>query len=222
KVGNLWPADLARLYAYCNQKGHVQELVLAFRALLGKTLQLEGGTVIDVGCGPFTAGLALANVVGATQAYDYYGVDHARSMCDLGIELANEVRAAGALHPDTKIQFLQDTNNIYTEGFRRGTPTLVVLSYLMASKSVNVETTTAEVIAACDRIGMGSVSLLYTNSSHHWADRNYEPFAKLLEGAGFKFIDGATQTLTEISAKRNVHYALFRRPPQTRLAKDFF
>ena len=74
-VENLAPCDRARLYAYINQSGHVEELVLAFRALLGKSLALEGGAVIDMGCGPFTAGLALANVVGAGQSFDYFGVD---------------------------------------------------------------------------------------------------------------------------------------------------
>jgi SAM-dependent methyltransferase len=222
RIENLEPIDLARLYAYVNQKNHVLELVLAFSALLGKSLSLDGSAVIDVGCGPFTAGLALANVVGKSQSFDYYGVDLAQSMCDFGSELAQAVRAADALHENTNVQFLRDMNTICQGGVRRGQLTLVVLSYLLASTSLDVEKMTCEVIAACDRISMGAVYLLYTNSSHDWADRNYKPFEKLLEQAGFTLVDGGKETLTEISDTRKVHYALFRRQPITRLSKEFF
>lgn len=83
KVADLEPKDRALLYAFFNQGTHIGELVVIFNKLLRKTLVMNGGAVVDVGCGPFTAGLALACVIGATAPFDYYGVNRSVSMCDL-------------------------------------------------------------------------------------------------------------------------------------------
>ena len=52
--------DRVLLYAYINQPGHLEELFEAFRMLLAG-VDLRGEPIaIDLGCGPFTGGLALA------------------------------------------------------------------------------------------------------------------------------------------------------------------
>src|SRR5690349_262369 len=56
---HLSPDDLVLLYAYFNQKGHIEELMHAF-AMLFDDSDIARPVVIDVGCGPFTGGLALA------------------------------------------------------------------------------------------------------------------------------------------------------------------
>ena len=221
-IENLAPHDRARLYAYINQPGHVEELVLAFRALLGTSPVLEGGAVIDVGCGPFTAGLALANVVGSSQNFDYFGVDLYHSMCNLGREVAGAVHDSGALSPGTREMFLQDISMIPGGAALRGQPTLVVLSFLLASRTVDVNQITDEVIAACDRIGLGAVNLLYTNSTSEWAGRNYETFKAKLESHGFSWIAGGNERLEETRKPRLVHYALFHRPPKGRIEPGMF
>jgi SAM-dependent methyltransferase len=221
-IENLTPSDRTRLYAYINQGGHVEELVLAFRSLVGDSLALDGAAVIDVGCGPFTAGLAIANVVGPDQSFDYFGVDLSHSMCELGSELAQAARDVEALGPQTSVRFSRDINNVSPEGTRGGHMTLVVLSYLLASRSLEVEKITADVIAACDRMSMGAVNLLYTNSTNAWAGRNYIPFKAMLEASGFKCVVERMETITETRNRRDVHYALFRRPAVTRISPGIF
>ena len=56
--------DRCLLYAYFNQRGHLEELVEAFGQLFKKGPPGLPLIVVDVGCGPFTGGLALAAVLG--------------------------------------------------------------------------------------------------------------------------------------------------------------
>ncbi len=221
RIANLAPSDRALLYAFFNQNAHVEELVVAFNKLLGGALEMDGSAVIDVGCGPFTAGLALACVVGATAAFDYYGVDRSLSMCELGGVLAEGVFQANAFHTSTSVRFLRDVKDI-TSPSLSAKPTLVVLSYLLASTSLNVDEITADIIDACNAVSMGSVNLLYTNSRREGARRNYPTLEKLLLNAGFKLVESGEERLVETSKPRDIHYALFHRSPITRIPEHFF
>ena len=85
--GDLSPDDLALLYAYLNQKGHLEELVEAFGQLLAGS-KPPNPIVVDIGCGPFTGGLALAETIGQDPYFDYIGIDSAACMRRLGARLA--------------------------------------------------------------------------------------------------------------------------------------
>src|SRR5262245_10499622 len=57
--------DRALLYAYVNQPRHIEELEEAFTQLFSDTtIAAENPIVVDLGCGPFTGGLALGAVLG--------------------------------------------------------------------------------------------------------------------------------------------------------------
>ena len=60
-LGDLSPEDRVLLYAYFNQKGHLEELTDAFRKIFANKV-LKDLIVVDLGCGPGTGGLALAGV----------------------------------------------------------------------------------------------------------------------------------------------------------------
>jgi hypothetical protein len=68
-IADLSPRDRVMLYALFNQKSHIDELIHAFDLFLPRAELVEGTTVVDIGCGPFTTGLALANVVGKVASY---------------------------------------------------------------------------------------------------------------------------------------------------------
>ena len=63
-TGALSGPDKALLYAKYNQPRHLDELRYAFGLLLGEHKNISRPTVIDIGCGPFTAGLAFAAALG--------------------------------------------------------------------------------------------------------------------------------------------------------------
>ena len=67
--------DRVLLYAYFNQLGHLEELIEAFRLLFADSSHPDNPIVVDLGCGPFTGGLALATAFGRESRLDYIGVD---------------------------------------------------------------------------------------------------------------------------------------------------
>src|SRR5262249_39534906 len=79
----LSPDDLALLYAYFLQLGHVEELVEAFGQHLSGC-NIDQPVVIDLGCGPFTGGLAVASALVPPNGFTYIGMDRASAMCRLG------------------------------------------------------------------------------------------------------------------------------------------
>ncbi len=212
-IEDLSPRDRVMLYALFNQKGHVPELIHAFQKLVDRPQRLNNATMLDIGCGPFTAGLALANVAGNEVALRYFGVDTSQQMCALGLELANAARAAGGLSPQTQVHFTDSIDSIDFGQFRLGW-TLVVLSYLLASASLNIELIVRQIVDACGRIGQGPVVVLYTNSTQPERRAAFPEFESRMVDAGFKSEVVDTELLTDGEKPRNIHYALFTRAPQ--------
>lgn len=210
-IDGLEPIDRVMLYALFNQKGHVPELIHAFSQLVDHPRQFNGATMLDIGCGPFTAGLALANVVGSEGAFRYYGVDLSVQMCSFGAKLAEAAKAAGGLNPLTHVEFNGSADNI-NFGEPRSNRTLVVLSYLLASKSLNIELIVRQIVDACARIGPGPVTILYTNSAVAERRAAFPELERRLIAAGFTCNVVDTELLVDGDLRRDIHYALFARP----------
>ncbi|MBB5356846.1 hypothetical protein HDE76_000028 [Rhodanobacter sp. ANJX3] len=104
--GNLSPRDRAMLYEYLNQKAHVDELIHAFDKFAQPVNVARGATIVDIGCGPFTFGPALANVLGNGVSFRYFGVDRAASMRALGKEheAKYEANARLSVVPTRRVQ----------------------------------------------------------------------------------------------------------------------
>jgi SAM-dependent methyltransferase len=220
-VAKLSPDDRVLLYAFLNQKGHVGELVHAFGKLLAEPHVLRDATVLDIGCGPFTAGLALAEVAGNEVPFRYFGVDTSKRMCAFGTTLANAAKAEGGLSSAVEVKFEHSTDDV-DFGKQRSTQTLVVLSYLLASRSINVEVLVRQIVSACKRIGPGPVALLYTNSSRPEATAAYPAFEHEMVAAGFKVEVEDKETLLIEGRERKLHYALFVRPHPGEMSLDEF
>ncbi|WP_198084379.1 hypothetical protein [Variovorax sp. E3] len=211
------------LYAYINQKGHVDELIHAFTKFAPNLDMVHGATIVDIGCGPFTAGLALANVVGNGAAFRYFGVDRAASMCEFGSELAQEVRALGEMNLKTQVSFHGSVDEIDFGARRAGEVTVFVLSYLLASSSLDVEALVNEISAARERIGWGPAVILYTNSAKDGPRAQFPAFKKRLEDAGFPMLIEEEERFAEADKPRDIHYALFSRPAVANLPiSEFF
>lgn len=209
-LGPFSSRDRVMLYAFFLQKGHVGELTHAFGKLLSDPHQLYGATVIDIGCGPFTSGLALANVIGNDAVFRYFGVDTSKAMCTLGAELAEAAKEVGGLNVLTSVGFTDSADHIDFGRTRSGW-TVVILSYLLASDSIDVELLAKQIVNACNRIGPGPVALLYTNTVRDEARAAFPAFRDLMVAAGFTINVEAIEVLTDGDKPRNIHYALFHR-----------
>lgn len=211
--------DRALLYAWFNQLGHIEELRKAFDLLFGNTLKFDNPVVLDLGCGPFTGGLALASILGPSRKFLYIGVDRALSMCRLGQRLAESAMRNGGMDPSTRCLWFQDMESIQIDITPGWAPVLVIVSYLLASPSLDVRTLTNQLCELLDRIGRGPVTVLYTNAIGSSANRNFPDFRDALEEQGFALwaddnglIDVVRQGIVR---PRQIRYALFQRPART-------
>lgn len=209
--GNLSPDELALLYAYLNQKGHLEELVVAFGQLFAGA-EPESPVVLDIGSGPFTGGLALAAALGDDPCFDYIGVDRAESMRQLGARLADSDRLPGRV----TARWAPDIGAVdwpHRPGWRE---VIVIVSYLFASPTLDVEAMCRDLKDLLDRLGRGAVTLLYTNAAREAANRQLPEFRRLLEEAGFRaYVEDRGEIVVErrnVPRERQLRYALFRRP----------
>lgn len=206
--------DRALLYTRYNQPRHLDELIHAWKCLFATATLGGRPTVIDLGCGPFTAGLALGAVLGVDRDFRYYGVDRARSMCTLGARLADAARALGGLSARTAVNFSGGLAGI-DFGPVRNDLTIVVASYLLASPSVNVAQLVSEIVDTVGRVGPGPAAILCTNSANEAMNRNYQAFRDGLIANGFEVKVEDVETFYETKTPKRLFYAVLYRKAET-------
>lgn len=201
------------LYAYTNQLGHIEELIQAFKMLFDRSA-LENPVVIDLGCGPFTGGLALAAVLGCDRPFTYLGIDRSSAMCRLGERLAVAAERVNAIRNITR-QWYTDLESVtwpFAPGWR---PVIVIVSYLLASPTLNAPVLVAQLEKLLSRIGRGPVTVLYTNSTRDAANWSFPLFRDALVAADFRMIIDDTGRIQverwDGPRGRELRYALFQR-----------
>ena len=209
------PADRAMLYAYFNQKGHLEELSEAFRMVFANQMP-NAPIVIDLGCGPATGGLALAGVLDPPDL-DYIGVDQSAAMRELGERLT-------ASAPRLKAMRRHWASDLKSVGWNRAPgwrPVLVIVSYLLASPTLEPAKLVDHLDTLLARLGNGRVTMLYTNSPRPSANRNFPAFEEAMRRTGFdKPADGTGEIIIDRWAgerRRQLRYAVFHRPEKKTL-----
>lgn len=217
---NLLGEDRARCYAYLNQKAHIEELTAAFEMLFAEGTAIENPIVLDLGCGPCTAGIALAGILGADAAFTYIGVDRSLSMMSLGESIVCAANKAGQMTRVSR-QWHNSISSIVWAARPAWRPVVVVVSYLLASPTVSAATLVAEVLALLEQLGRGSCTVLYTNSPKPGPNRSFPAFREALREAGFAIVaddQGAIRIeRREGWRDRDLRYALFHRQAQRTL-----
>jgi len=211
--GNLSASDRVLLYAYWNQKRHVEELSEAFRQIFMDGWPDQPLIVIDLGCGPFTGGLALAGQLPPNSTFDYIGIDHSHAMRRLGERFAHEADAMDDL-PKIDHQWSSSITDIEWQTPPGWRPVLVVVSFLLASPSLDAEKMVGDLNECLRKLGRGETTLVYTNSPKPGPNRGFPDFQASLERAGFqKKVDDLGEVSTE-HRQMKLRYALFYRPEQ--------
>ena len=173
--------DLALLYAYCNQKLHLEELVAAFSQIFGLE-KPDDPIVLDIGCGPFTGGLALSATLGDVPRFDYIGIDRSKSMRSLGERLA----ASDLVPSVVKRHWYSDTSTVVWTQPPSWRDVIVVISYLFASPTLDTDRLHTDLVQLIKRLGQGLVTLLYINSISDDANAKFQLFREKLEDADFE------------------------------------
>ena len=208
--GALSAEDLVLLYAYWNQKRHLEELSEAFRQLFSSGFPDEPLVVVDLGCGPFTGGLALAGQLDADKRFDYIGVDHSKAMRALGERFATAMEHF-ADAPRIERHWASTMSEIHWQRPPTWRPTLVIVSFLLASHSLDPEVLVKELDELLARVGRGETTLIYTNSAREGPNRSFPAFRNALAHSGFRLLTDAMGTVETRHRTLELRYALFHR-----------
>jgi hypothetical protein len=143
----LEPSDKVLLYCYFNMKKHFFTSVAVFKKVWKSLHEIFTDNnytpiFIDIGCGPLTSGLAMAelhqNETEESLRMNYIGIDISNAM----IEKAKEFSQSELFHPDTTFSFFKSWNDIPKEKLEelagKNNPFLLNASYLFANLSSNM------------------------------------------------------------------------------------
>lgn len=218
--GDLSPEDRVLLYAYFNQLGHLEELTAAFRMLFATGPPDREPIVVDLGCGPFTGGLAIAGVLGSECPFSYIGMDQAHSMRQLGERLAVAATRFDDV-PQVLRHWTPDLPSVPWRTPPGWRPVIVVASYLLASPTLNAAELIGELEELLQMLGRGPVTVLYTNSVRPDANLSFPVFCEELQDAGFELYadDAGSIDIARMHGprERQLRYALFHRQSQNYL-----
>ena len=218
--GDLSPDDRVLLYAHFFQLGHLEELVTAFGQLFGDAEPPRDPIVVDLGCGPFTGGLAIAGQFHQDARLDYVGVDRSQAMHRLGAQLAFAAEQVHEL-PRIRCRWTTDIRTVPWDDPPGWRPVVVIVSYLFASPTLDAATLVAGLDDLLPKLGRGSVTVLYTNSVRDDANRQLPIFRSLLRDRAFELrVSEVGDIEVErgfVTRNRRLWYALFHRSSQQTL-----
>jgi len=208
-IGKLTGDDKALLYAKYNQPGHLTELDSAFTQLLKNQGQIIQPYIFDIGCGPFTAGLSLAQTIGPGRIIHYYGIDLYKSMRELAGKLVNTAKSFNGINNASTFSFFESLSDVPTPQGARNNAKIFIASYLLSSNTLDVNDLANSISNASRNFGAGPSFLLYTNSSNPYAARNYPAFKTALEREDFECAVEDHSCIHHMNRERKLHYALF-------------
>ena len=217
---DLTPQDRVLLYSYFFQIRHLRELTVAFRHLFRDGPPDKQPVVIDLGCGPVTGALALAGVFGTRICFDYIGVDRSTAMLNFGEHMVSSAKSHGEMQ-SVSYQCASEVSSVSWPSVPGWRPVFVIMSYLLASPTLDVKQLVADLDVLLERIGRGHVTVLYTNSPKSAPNRRFNNFSAALQDIGFRLDTNDIGTVeiesgSEIK-KYELRYALFSRQRQTTL-----
>ncbi|HVU54578.1 MAG TPA: hypothetical protein VHD83_05955 [Puia sp.] len=185
--GSLTPEDKVNLYCYLNLKKHYftsYALMERFMAVVDDFSLLNHTNFIDIGCGPLTTLLALADLY-TTNTNDklivnYYGIDSSKTMLDK----ARQLSKAGMFHSNSSFQFntrLQDIDltAIFNNKKSLAKGTIINCSYLFGSGSLDVRSLSEQLRKVENT--MGEIYLLFQNSTIEEKNVNWREFLGLFD-----------------------------------------
>jgi hypothetical protein len=208
---DLSPADRALCYAFFNQSGHIDELLNAFHQLFHSHDFELPPILIDIGCGPFTSGLAFTSALPGVKCFKYIGIDRALSMTELGETLALEA----SRHVECERFWAKNIKELAWPYGASYQEVIVIASYLLSSPTVNINEVVSDLTMLINKISLGSSCVLYTNSAKPYPNRKLPALAEALSLNGFNNVvneNGRINRGTHSAGQeRELRYALYVR-----------
>lgn len=180
---NLTPDDKALLYCFVTMRRHFHELCRSYRRLndlqrLGQVFApRQRPLIVDLGCGPATAALAIADTFPDIQM-DYIAVDIAQSMLTKAERLFERAQAIRLVGDESTIQTVETWTvaEKIVRSLHLRQDAIVNASYLFANENLDVDEVVSLIEALVDCEHVASLYLLYTNSTDPRAREKYAKF----------------------------------------------
>jgi SAM-dependent methyltransferase len=177
--------DRVLLYCECNMPMHLQDNIIILKKRNSYIKQeisklfKKNTTVLDFGCGPATACLALADQFRNKKFY-YYGIDKAEPMLNKAKLIWDAAVESSLIDNTSKAEFFCDWENINQTEIEGNV--LLVFSYFFASMSLGIDRlrSLTQFINSIKENANGRVTLLYVNSPKPFAREKYNKFRDLM------------------------------------------
>jgi SAM-dependent methyltransferase len=206
KFGDLSADEKVLLYCFINMKQHFFESLATFRHYRSRLAPLVNAErrllMIDLGCGPGTAALALAEIFDEPTLH-YVGLDQAKPMLEKARGLFEAAKAASLLAPASRIKTTTSWSTARQAAGALNKPVNVLLkaSYLFASETLDVDDVCHLIRALRNRPVVERLLLTYTNSSADTAGQKFVSLKRKL--AGTFESSGDSEVTIEFHKKRS-------------------
>ena len=148
---------------------------------------------------------------------DYIGVDRSSAMRRLGERLASAGERSHGM-PRIQRRWAKDIASIDWDLAPGWRPVIVIVSYLLASPTLDAAALVAELDGLLTRLGRGPVTVLYTNAIGTNANQRFPDFRAALHDPDFVTVTVDTGMIeTRRHKNRSLRYALFQRKRQDTL-----
>jgi SAM-dependent methyltransferase len=186
EYGELTADDKALLFCFVNLKKHFFACLATYEAHRGLIEELfaPGGRAIvtDIGCGPGTACLALAELLPGKR-FDYLGIDSAPAMRSKARVLWEAALTQRLIAKESTADLKASWSDVAGDAIEPATSVMAIFSYFFASQSLTLGAIRSLAGFIRSRMENPAVKLLitvYLNSTNPLANRNYEVFKQLL------------------------------------------
>jgi SAM-dependent methyltransferase len=178
--GDLSPEELVSLYCYANMKKHFFTCQATFqehRKAIEELYKPEGRPlIIDFGCGPATACLALADLF-PNRMMDYIGIDAALAMRARASAFCDVAKRDSLLIKEgSRVQFQKCWDEIPIDNIRGECSVMLVFSYFFASMSITTQDVRGLATWIAKLAGKRTrrpLALFYMNSTDARANEKY-------------------------------------------------
>ena len=183
EFGSIDKFDKVLLYCYYNLRGHFHSSVDHFakaKTLLKSELFSGDACVIDIGCGPATSALAIAEAFPG-QSFQYFGIDMAQAMRSQGKTLLTAAKRMGILHKSTTFSFHKSWDLLPHLDCEKNI--LLNFSFFFASNSLDkasLRSLATKIKKIAMQIDSATILISYTNSIEPVANTNYDIFLDFL------------------------------------------
>ncbi|MGH9962313.1 MAG: hypothetical protein ACREBC_35200, partial [Pyrinomonadaceae bacterium] len=183
--GKLTADERVLLYCYFIMKGHFDTARAVFRmnqAALQSLFSANGRVLfVDIGCGPATACLALADLL-RNRTFDYVGIDSAVPMQKKAKALWEAAQRESLIGVGSTADFAEAWDDCLKR-MQSDTKVLLVFSYFFASNSLTASPMNSLVrfiSALRDSPKVAALVMAYMNSSAPHANEKYGWFKRLM------------------------------------------